>query len=147
MKMLAISSGGGHWTELLRLRPAFDGADVTYVTVRPSYAADVAGSTFYVIPDASRWSKLKLLLVAAKLLLILLRVRPDVVVTTGSSPGYIALRLAKLMRCRTVWIDSFANSEELSMSGQMAGRVADLWLTQWPHLSADGGPDCCGSVF
>ena len=28
-KILAIASGGGHWIQLLRLRPAFSGADVT----------------------------------------------------------------------------------------------------------------------
>lgn len=74
--MIAIASGGGHWTELMRLRPAFEGAEVTYVTVQRYYAADVAGSAFYVIPDATRWNKLKLLWVAVKLMIILLRVRP-----------------------------------------------------------------------
>jgi hypothetical protein len=42
-KILAVSSGGGHWIELLRVRPAFEGADVVYVTVRRDYAGDVPG--------------------------------------------------------------------------------------------------------
>ena len=29
-RVLAISSGGGHWIQLLRLRPAFAGADVHF---------------------------------------------------------------------------------------------------------------------
>ena len=33
------------------------------------------------------------------------------------------------------------------MSGRVAGRVADLWLTQWPHLARDEGPFCRGSVL
>ncbi len=41
-KVLAISSGGGHWVQLLRLRPAFAGCDVTYATVRDGYRADVS---------------------------------------------------------------------------------------------------------
>ena len=28
-----------------------------------------------------------------------------------------------------------------------AGKVADLWLTQWPHLAGGDGPRCAGSVF
>jgi hypothetical protein len=40
-----------------------------------------------------------------------------------------------MMGARTIWLDSIANVDELSLSGQMAGRFADLWLTQWPHLT------------
>lgn len=36
-KVLAISSGGGHFIELIRLEPAFEGHDVVYVTVDEAY--------------------------------------------------------------------------------------------------------------
>ena len=42
-RVLAVASGGGHWVQLLRLRPAFEGCDVTYACVRPAYADDVPG--------------------------------------------------------------------------------------------------------
>lgn len=147
MKVLAVASGGGHWTELMRLRPAFEGADVTYVTVQRYYADDVAGHRFFVIPDATRWDRVKLVLLVLRLVWILLRVRPDAVVTTGSAPGFLALRFGRLFRARTVWIDSFANTEEMSLSGKLAGRYADLWLTQWAHLANEDGPDHAGAVL
>lgn len=147
MRLLAIASGGGHWTELMRLRPAFEGAEVTYVTVQQYYAEEVPGHRFFAIPDATRWDKFKLLLVVLKLFWILLRIRPDVIVTTGSAPGFIAIRLGRLLGVRTAWIDSFANSEQLSMSGRLAGKYADLWLTQWEHLAAEDGPEYSGTVF
>ena len=50
-KLLAISSGGGHWVQLLRLRPAFDGCEVVYATVREGYREDVGGAEFRLIPD------------------------------------------------------------------------------------------------
>jgi hypothetical protein len=59
-----------------------------------------------------------------------------VVVSTGAAPGYIAIRLGKLLGARTVWIDSVANVEELSLSGRMVSGRADLCLTQWPHLAS-----------
>ena len=61
MKILAISSGGGHWIQLLRLRPAFEGSDITYACVRPSYAEDVPGERFVAITDATRWDRWQLL--------------------------------------------------------------------------------------
>jgi len=157
-----VSSGGGHWVELLRLRPAFAGADVAYVTVSREYQRDVAsegagssrrgGETgparFYTVNDATRWNKLAAVLQAARILLVLVRERPDVVITTGAAPGYFALRLGRRLGARTIWIDSIANVEELSLSGQMAGRFADLWLTQWPHLAkSPGGPHYAGAVL
>jgi len=68
-------------------------------------------------------------------------------VTTGAAPGYLAIRLGRLMGAKTIWVDSVANAEELSMSGRLAGRHAGLWLTQWAHLAGRPGPEYRGSVL
>lgn len=146
-RVLAVASGGGHWTQLLRLQPAFEGCEVRFASVHAMYAADVPGHRFHRIADANRWNPQRLLLTAAQLLWVLLRFRPHVVVTTGAAPGVLALLLARRLGLRTVWIDSIANVEEMSMSGRRARRHADLWLTQWPHLARDGGPQYRGSVL
>jgi UDP-N-acetylglucosamine:LPS N-acetylglucosamine transferase len=146
-KVLAISSGGGHWIQLLRLRPAFDGCAVTYATVREGYRLEVPGEEFRLIPDSNRWSKLAILRCALAVLRLVWHLRPDVVITTGAAPGYFGVRIGKLLGARVIWVDSIANVEELSMSGAMAGSFVDLWLTQWPHLARDGGPQCFGNVL
>ena len=146
-KVLALASGGGHWVQLLRLRPALAGCRVIYATVSEGYRVDVAGERFVTIPDASRWDRIALLRCCWKILLLMLRERPDVVISTGAAPGYFAIRFGKLLRARTVWVDSVANVDELSLSGRKAGPHADLWLTQWPHLAKDGGPGYRGSVL
>ena len=46
--------------------------------------------------------------------LVVLRERPDVVVSTGAAPGYFALRFGRLFGARTLWLESIANVEELS---------------------------------
>jgi len=137
-RVLAISSGGGHWVQLLRLRPALDGCAVTFVTVSGVYRADVGDADFFVITDATRWNKVGLAKMALQIGWILARVRPDVIVTTGAAPGYFAIRAGRLLGARTVWLDSVANVERLSLSGQRVGPHADLWLTQWPHLASTG---------
>ncbi len=147
VKVLALSSGGGHWVQMLRLRPAFDGCDVVFATVKPEYRVDVQGADFRVIPDANRWSKVSLLRSALGVLRVLWHERPDVVVSTGAAPGYFAIRLAPLFRARTIWVDSVANIDELSLSGQQAGPHAALWLTQWAHLARPEGPHYRGSVL
>jgi UDP-N-acetylglucosamine:LPS N-acetylglucosamine transferase len=146
-KLLAISSGGGHWVQLLRLKPAFADCDVTFVTVNDWYRADVAEARFRTVPDANRWGKLKLVRTAFSVLWTLLCEHPDVVISTGASPGYFAIFFGRKLGARTIWVDSMANVEALSMSGQRARRYADLWLTQWPHLARADGPAFSGSVL
>lgn len=147
LKILAISSGGGHWIELLRLRPAFRGHFVVYATVSDSYRAQVGGAPFRRISDVTRWDRLGLVRSVLEVLRILFEERPDVVVSTGALPGFFALVLAKRLGARTVWLDSLANVDELSMSGRKVGRHADVWLTQWPELARPGGPMYLGSVL
>jgi UDP-N-acetylglucosamine:LPS N-acetylglucosamine transferase len=146
--LLAISSGGGHWVQLLRLRPAFEGCDVVYATVREGYHTDLGEDVdFRVIREANRWSKINLIRAAWGIFGLIAEVRPDVVVTTGAAPGYFGALFGKLFGARVVWVDSVANAEELSMSGRKAGGFVDLWLTQWPHLADRQGPHCFGSVL
>lgn len=146
-RVMAVASGGGHWVQLLRLRPALREHDVTFVTVREQYRADLdPGDRLVVVEDATRWDKLKMVKLALQLLWAILRHRPQVIISTGAAPGVLALQLGKLVRARGIWVDSIANCEEVSMSGRRAGRLADLWLTQWPHLATDDGPRYEGSV-
>lgn len=147
IRVLAVSSGGGHWVQLLRLRPAYEGADVLFVTVNEAYRSDVPGARFRVIPDATRWSKVALLRMAVKLAWIMVWEWPQVVISTGAAPGYFAIRIGKLMGARTVWVDSIANIEKLSMSGEMVRGKADMVLTQWPHLATGEAPRYEGAVL
>lgn len=133
--------------QLLRLRPAFEGCEITYATTHRNYQADVPGERFHVVPDCNRWQKVRAVWSAVSILILLLRVRPDVVISTGALPGFLAIMLGRRLGARTVWIDSVANAEELSLSGQKAGRHAHLWLTQWEHLARPEGPHFFGSVL
>lgn len=133
--------------ELIRLMPAFEGQATVFATVDNAYRSEVGSARFYTIRDVTRWNKLRWIHTFAQLAWILLRETPDVVISTGALPGYFALRLAKWFGARTIWVDSIANVEELSMSGQKIGRYADLWLTQWPHLAKPEGPLYLGTVL
>ena len=100
-----------------------------------------------MIADGNRDQKFNLLRSAISILFLLLVERPSVVISTGAAPGYFAIRFGRFLRMKTIWVDSVANAEELSMSGQKAGGCADLWLTQWSHLANEGGPKYFGSVL
>ncbi len=155
-RVLAISSTGGHWVQLLRCAPAWDGCEVHYATSTGDFRARVADLAaargqpdpgYHVFTDANRWQKLRLVRQMLEVVGILLKVRPDVIITTGASAGYFAIRAGKLLGARSCWLDSIANAEELSLSGEKAGPHADLWLTQWPELAKPSGPHFHGAVL
>ncbi len=119
---------------------------MAYLTTDAGHRAEVGDARFYVVNDANRWNKLALLWCALRILAVLVRERPTVVISTGAAPGYLAIRIARLLGARTAWVDSVANVEELSMSGRLASSTADLCLTQWPHL-AGGSVQYYGAVL
>jgi Oligosaccharide biosynthesis protein Alg14 like len=133
--------------QLRRVIPAFEGHTVIYVTINPAYRSDVPGEPIYIVNDATRWDRLGSLRLALSILWILLRERPDAVISTGAAPGCFAILFGRLLGARTIWLDSIANVEAMSMSGRMVRRFSGLWLTQWPHLAGPEGPECAGRVF
>lgn len=146
-RVLAIASGGGHWVQLLRLARAFERHEMVYATVAESYAEEVAEAPFYVLPDANRktpWSAVRL---AGRALAVVLRERPDVVLSTGAAPGLFGVLFGRLAGARTVWVDSLANVDRVSLSGRLARPASQVWLTQWRHLSGARGPECWGSLL
>lgn len=143
LKVLAVGSAGGHWTQLMRLLPALDQHDVALISTMDQGI----GKRFYRVLDANQREKWAMLKMMVQVFWIVLRERPHVVLSTGAAPGYMALRFGRLFGARTIWVDSFANVDQLSLAGRLAGPHADLWLTQWAHLAKPGGPEFIGAVI
>ena len=114
--------------------------------VNEAYREQVPWHRFYAVNDATRWNKLGLLWLVVRLVLIVLRERPGVIISTDIT-GYVAMRIGRWLGTQTIRMDGIANVERLSMSGQRIGRHADLWLTQWPHLAETDGPHYAGAVL
>lgn len=160
-RVLAVASSGGHWIQLQRLRPAWDGCEVTYLTTAAGHRQEVEQDAteqnhplpgFFSCREANKNTRFDLIVQLAQVAWVVLKVRPNVVISTGAAVGVFASRLGALLGARTVWIDSIANAEALSLSARLAGRFADLWLTQWEHLTQSDGsgqraPEYRGAVL
>lgn len=145
--------------QLQRMRCAWNECRVSYVTTKSGYRKQVAVDAkkrgqkvpaYYVVTDANRWQKVRLIRQVLEILFLVIKLRPDVVISTGAAPGFFALKIGKILGAKTIWVDSIANAEELSLSGQKVRSSADLWLTQWEHLAGekeDGKPAFFGSVI
>jgi UDP-N-acetylglucosamine:LPS N-acetylglucosamine transferase len=135
MRILALASAGGHWIQLLRLMPAFEDQDLSFISTKANFADTVKGYKFYCVPDASRWNKFKLVYMALCVAKIIFIVKPDVIITTGAAPGLMGIIIGRCLGIKTIWIDSIANIEKLSLSGKIASFFASRVYTQWPELA------------
>lgn len=138
MKVLAVASSGGHWEELIRITKAF-GNEIAlcYVSTSADRSSSVGNETFYAVEDFSRSNCFKILQVFFQIAKILKKEKPDVVITTGAAPGLIAVFSAMLWRKKTIWVDSLANAECLSLSGRMASWFVSRTYTQWEGLKSE----------
>ncbi len=137
-KLLAISSPGGHWIQLTRLCERLqDRYDIVYAMPDNLFntSATLSEKRVYPITDVSADDKWRLVPCALQVARILWQERPQAILSTGAAPGAVAMGLGRLFRIRTIWVDSIANVKQISRAGRLAQRFADVFLTQWEHLS------------
>lgn len=146
-KVLAVASEGGHWVQLMRLKPSFDKHLTVYASTNLGLKDAYALDEFKLVRDANLNKKVALILSALEIFILVWKVRPTHIISTGAAPGFWAIVWGRLFGAKTIWIDSIANAEELSAAGKKAKYFADHWLTQWPDLASEAGPDYVGRVL
>lgn len=146
MHILLVSSSGGHWEQLLTLSAGFDNFELSYVCSDPTQSTRVSGA-FHPIMDCNQNQPIRLLRCLMQSFKIVRKVKPDAIVSTGAAPGLMVIVAGRLMGIKTVWIDSVANVEKLSLSGKLARFIAGQTYTQWPHLAQDNKIVFRGSVL
>lgn len=144
--IMAVASSGGHWEQMQIVSAAFDDRDVFFVTTKRELLTQ-AKRNGAVVRDCNRNNLLDTVRCFGQCVRLVLGRRPKTIISTGAAPGVICLALGRLVGARTIWIDSVANTEKLSMSGKMARRFANVWLTQWAHLATPAGPSYHGELL
>jgi len=145
--ILLVASAGGHMEQLLLLCEAWSQSNAVYITTRTKSFDLSSGAEVYVVPDANRYTPLNALKCFMSIAFIIYRTRPKCIISTGALPGGIAMFVGKLMGVKTIWIDSIANVERISLTGRFSSPFCDEFLTQWPHLALDSKPKYLGRVL
>jgi len=146
-RVLAVASGGGHWEQLMLLRPTLANYDIRFATTEPAVAAQHGIATVESLPDCNQNRPVASALCAMAALWVVVKLRPQVILSTGAAPGFFCILAGRLIGARTLWIDSVANGEELSMCGKLSRRFAHECWTQWEHLAEGDTPRYFGAVL
>lgn len=132
-----IASSGGHWEELMCLKEIAEEHDSFFITEEGGQIQDSKLNNAYTVPQINRHEKgfilhfLRLFGFAKK---VLKKEKPDVIITTGALVAYPFCLIAKLMKIKVVYIESFARVNNASLTGKLVYPFADLFLVQWEPL-------------
>lgn len=123
-------SPGGHRAELDRALEGIALTDAFHLTFESGRERRANERTHFVRhPQRSWW---RTLVTTAQSLMVLLRERPAVMISTGADVAVPAMILGKLLGAKTIFIET-AGSLEPTLAGRMVYPFTDLFIVQWPE--------------
>lgn len=133
-KLCLVSTSGGHQAQLTRLEGILQDF--------PSYLVSVdSPDTTWNFPGIRKYPVQRILRNPAGLALnwiqslaILVRERPDAIITTGAGDALPTVIIGAMLGIPILFIESVARVENPSMFGLLAHRFASTTVIQWPRL-------------
>jgi UDP-N-acetylglucosamine:LPS N-acetylglucosamine transferase len=135
MKVLLVCTSGGHFATMRNLEPFWSEHESSWVCDRNA-DTEALTKTRRVnwLPYQAPRDVLAIIKNIPATLRILLKERPDLVLSTGASIAVNFCFLAKLLGIRVAYVESISRSHDLSLSGRLIYAVCDDFYVQWPEL-------------
>ena len=137
LKICFAASSGGHFDQLMMLRPLMEQHDSFIVTEKTAYETNVQGIKMYYMVQVNREEiscVLKLLVNTFKSLRLYFAEKPDVIICTGVLAMIPLCLICKLFGKKLVFIESFAKVTSPTRSGRLLYHFADQFYVQWPQM-------------
>ena len=75
------------------------------------------------------------------------RERPRVVISTGAGVAVPFLWVGRIYGARVIYVESFARTTGLSLTGRLVRPVVHRLFVQWPEAAGDRKAEFVGSIF
>lgn len=133
IKMCLISSSGGHYEQLKMLKSLAEKYDVFWVTEDADYEVQ----SDYLVRQI-RPGKLKKVIILIMNFFISIGIwkkeKPDYIITTGTLAALPMIIIAKILRKKVIYIETFARIYDGTRAGKLMYKIADLFIIQWESL-------------
>ena len=130
-KICFAASSGGHFEQLMMLKPLMDKYDSFIITERTSYKADSGKEKIYYINQVNRKERSFLWNMTVNLYF---KEKPDAVICTGVLAMIPMCMIAKLMGKKLIYIESFAKVTTGTQTGRLMYKFADRFYVQWEQM-------------
>lgn len=139
IKVCFAASSGGHYEQLMMLKPLMDKYDSFVITEKTAYDPGDNGEKTYYLKQVNRKEILfpvLLLINAFKSLEIYLKERPDAVICTGVLAMIPMCLIMKLFGKEIIYIESFAKVTSATETGKVMYKLADRFFVQWESMKS-----------
>lgn len=145
------ASSGGHYEQLLMLKPLLKKYDGFILTEKTAYSADTKDvDTEHVLQvNREEWfCWLRLIANAFISLGIYIKRKPDVVICTGVLAMIPMCLLVKLFGGKLIYIESFAKVTSPTQTGKLLYKFADKFYVQWESMRQYyPNAECLGGIY
>lgn len=137
IRVCLASSSGGHFEQLMMLKPLIEKYNGYIVTEKSGYDVEVGNiQVKYVLP-INRTDKtfiLKFLVNIVKSFFIVMTDKPDYIISTGALAAVPLMIWTKCFGGKVIYIESFAKIDSPNISGKIAYKFADQFYVQWESM-------------
>ena len=136
-KICFAASSGGHYEQILMLRPLMEKYDSFIITEKTLYKVKTKGEKMYYLLQVNRKEKSfipRMIINTLRSVSIYIKERPDVVICTGALATIPICLISKLMGKKLIYIESFAKVTTATQTGKLMYRFADQFYVQWPQM-------------
>jgi beta-1,4-N-acetylglucosaminyltransferase len=138
LKVALVSSTGGHFSELLQLVPGVEDFKYFIVTEENSTSGSIGEKhPVHFLKQQERKDFFFFNVFLNNIyrsFRILMKEKPDVIISTGAGATVPICLLGKLLRKRIIFIESFAKVNSPTMTGRIVYRFSDKFYIQWQEL-------------
>lgn len=137
-KICLISSSGGHFEQLLCLKPLSENFNVFFVTEKTKYNKNDKKIKYFV-KQVNRKEVLfipNMIMVFLKSLYIYIKEKPDVIISTGVLSTIPMLFIGHFFKKKVIYIESFAKINSPTMTGKLIykKKIANQFYVQWKSM-------------
>ena len=140
-KILFISSTGGHFSELMQLKPLMEKCKYHIVTEKTKTNSNLKEKyegkiDFLIYETKKRPFRYAFVLLANCFisLYVYLKVRPQIVITTGTHTAGPMCCIAKILGSKLIYIETFANRKTKTVTGKLLYLISDTFVVQWEEM-------------
>ena len=130
-KLCFVSSSGGHWEQLQKLKPLAEKYEGFFVTERTQFDAPLCKYFMFQTDLKDKLMPLKMIWNSMYTIYIWCKERPDFIITTGTMIAYPFYLLSILFHRKFVFIETFGRANMPTVAGKKIEKHSDLFIVQW----------------
>lgn len=137
IKICFAASSGGHYEQLLMLKPLMEKYDSFVITEKTNYSAETKGEKIYYLNQVNRKEKnfiWTMIQNVWKSIGIYRKEKPDVIICTGVLAMIPICMISKMMGKELIYIESFAKVTSPTETGKLLYKFVDRFYVQWESM-------------